>query len=341
MDKERYSVLRPLSVEEQELFAIEIINFFFPLNYFKNCEILGIKAEKQSTRPFTFFDFQSYLQKRHDINAFKYNNHLLRMIQRGIQSALLINAGYTLNGSPPLNHCYYSLIELTEIQRKNNFWLGKILGEEFLMEKYKSFIIRFEGEYESGEAGTGSGILINNNTILTCKHVLIDLTKYRCFLKDDELIIKEHKVHNTHDIGIVKLNNDIDLKQIPYFGNPYILDNILTMGYPPLRGMREAVLITQKGEINAISKDWQKCDCITISSTVRPGNSGGPVISSNGYIVGIVTQSANSTKSASTDKDTFQENHSIPFYNAIASTSIIKILTEIDESIPILYENYQ
>jgi S1-C subfamily serine protease len=113
------------------------------------------------------------------------------------------------------------------------------------------------------------------------------------------------------------------------------------MGYPPLRGMREAPLISQKGEINALSKDWGNCDCITISSTVRPGNSGGPVISHNGYIVGIVTQYANSADAVSADKDGFKDNHSIPFYNAIASTGIVQILSELDNSIPILFENYQ
>lgn len=113
------------------------------------------------------------------------------------------------------------------------------------------------------------------------------------------------------------------------------------MGYPPLRGMREAPLIAQKGEINAISKDWNNSDCITISSIVRPGNSGGPVISKRGYIVGIVTQSANAADELSADKEHIKENQSIPFYNAISSTSIVDIIRELDDTIPILFENYQ
>lgn len=240
-----------------------------------------------------------------------------------------------------MSHCYYTLFELTKIQQKNLFWLGSILGEEYLMGKYKPFIIRFEGEYKNGTSGTGSGILINKNTILTCKHNLTDLVNYNCFLEETQLEITEDKYHEKHDIGIVKLKNDLNIPNFPYFGQPYVLDNTLTMGYPPLRGMREAALISQKGEINATSKDWGNCDCITISSTVRPGNSGGPVISNKGYIVGIVTQYANSADSVSVDKEDFKDNHSIPFYNAIASTSIIKILSELDNSIPIIFEDYQ
>lgn len=61
----------------------------------------------------------------------------------------------------------------------------------------------------------------------------------------------------------------------------------------------------------------------------------------NGYIVGIVTQYANSTDTVSADKEGFRDNHSIPFYNAIASTGIIQILSELDNTIPIIFEDYQ
>ncbi len=339
--KDRYSILRPLTVEEQEFFAMQMLNFFFPLNYRRNCELIGIEPDKKVIRPLTFGDFMKYAKKVSDIDAHKYMYHLERMIQKFVNTALFVNAGNSQKGSPPFNHCYYAHFELTNMQKTNNFWLGKILGEEFLMEKYKPLIIRFEGSYKNGNSGTGSGIMINESTILTCKHNLTDLTEYNCYLGDTELKISEHKFHNIHDIGIVKLKEEIDIKQIPYFGTPYVLDNTLTMGYPPLRGMREAALISQKGEINAISKDWQNCESITISSTVRPGNSGGPVISGSGYIVGIVTQFANSASTVSADKEGFKDDHSIPFYNAISSTAIIEILKELDNSIPILYENYQ
>ncbi len=336
-----YSILRPLTIEEQEIFAIQMCNFFSPMNYRANCTLLGIKADGKTIRPFTFGDFLTYLKINKGINAYRYMRHLNVLIQKFINNGFFVRAGYSSQGSPPMNHCYYAQLELTKIQSTNLFWLGSILGEKYLMEKYKPFIIRFEGEYQNGNSGTGSGILINKNTILTCRHNLVDLVKYNCFLEGNELKKTEHKYHEKHDIGIVKLKDDINRPTFPYFGQPYVLDNTLTMGYPPFRGMREASLISQKGEINALSKDWGNCDCITISSIVRPGNSGGPVISHKGYIVGIVTQCTNSADSVSADKDGFEDNHSIPFYNAIASTGIIQILSELDKSFSIIFENYQ
>ena len=338
---DRYSILRPLTVVEQESLAVLMCTFFSPLNYWKNCELIGVEADKKVIRPLTFGDFMKYVNKVSGRDAYKYLYHLERMMQKFVNSALFVYAGNTHKGTPPMSQCYYAQFELTNMQKINHLWLGKVLGEEFIMEKYKSLIVRFEGVHRNGYSGTGSGILINESTILTCKHNLTDLTEYKCYIGDSEIKTAKHMFHDIHDIGIVKLEKETNLQIVPYFGPPYVLDNTLTMGYPPLRGMRDAALISQKGEINAISKDWQNCECITISSAVRPGNSGGPVISNSGYIVGIVTQYANSASTVSASKEDFKDHHSIPFYNAIASNEIVKILTQLDSSIPILYEDYQ
>lgn len=339
--EDRYSILRPLTTNEQQFFAIQLCNFFSPLNHTKNCKILELEPNEKSIKPFSFGDFLKYLKKEKNIDGHRYIRHLQIILNEFVKNALFEDAGNSNKGSATYNKCYYSMYELTNKQKTNLFWLGNVLGERFLMEKYKPFIVRFEGVYKNGVSGTGSGILINKNTVLTCRHNLIDLSEYNCYLENDILSISEHSFHHLHDIGIVKLKTEINMDYFPYFGVPYVLDETLTMGYPPLRGMREAALISQKGEINATSKDWQNCDCITISSTVRPGNSGGPVISKNGYLVGIVTQYANSASSVSVDKKEFKDDPSIPFYNAISSTSIIKILNELDSTIVIPFEDYQ
>lgn len=338
--KERYSILRPLTVHESELFAIQMCNFFSPMSYRKNCELLGITAETKSIKPFTFGNLLNYLKKVTQIDSYKYLHHLNVMIQKFTARGYFVHAGDSHQGSPPMNKCFYSQFELTELQKTNTFWLGSILGEEFLMEKLKPYIVRFEGEYSDGIAGTGSGILIDDSTVLTCRHNLTDLNSYRCFIGEYELPIDTHKYHDIHDIGIVKLKEKLSFGNYPYLGPHYVLDSTLTLGYPPLRGMREAPLISQKGEINARSKDWNNCECITISSTVRPGNSGGPVVSLSGYIVGIVTQFANSASSASSEKDGFKDDPSIPFYNAITSSAIYDLLPGLDNTLQIRFENY-
>ena len=74
------------------------------------------------------------------------------------------------------------------------------------------------------------------------------------------------------------------------FSGGQVLDTILTFGYPPISRIRETPLIVQKGEINAISTNYNGDKCLIYSSVVRPGNSGGPIFSDKGYFVGMVTE---------------------------------------------------
>ena len=340
---ERYSILRPLNSDELEKVAIAILNFFSPANYNENCSILKKVPDKNMIRPMSHGDLFHFLDERKilEFESFKYIYHVNSLIAKFVHKGILNFAGSKPEGSPPLNNCYYSNVELTELEAKSTLWLGKVLGETFLMSKLHDFIIRFEGHNSLRVSGTGSGVLIGPDVILTCKHNLTDLKKFECFLGEEKLEIESYNFHEKYDLGLVRLKTKISRHFFPHFGTPFQLDNVITMGYPPLRGMREAALITQKGEINALCTDWWGCECITISSAVRPGNSGGPVISLNGYIVGIVTQFANSASSASSDKNDFVDSSATPFYNAISSIGIMNNINAIDPSIDIKFENYQ
>lgn len=337
------TILRPLTTDELEEISMKLLLFFAPQNYSKNCEAIKRKPDKTKIKPFTYGDLFDYLEEHSSLgeDAINHIYHISTIIAKFVQMGILNHVGFNTKGSPPLNSEYYTHLKLTEAQTKNHLWLSKYLGESYLMNKLRDFIIRIEGVNSFGESGTGSGILINANTVLTCKHNLTDLNEFACYLGDEKIEILNYSVHYKHDIGIVKLSNVINRSFFPYFGPPFELDNVITMGYPPLRGMREAALITQKGEINALCTDWGGCDCITVSSTVRPGNSGGPVISKNGYIVGIVTQFANSASSASSDKNEFKDNNAVPFYNAISSFGIRNNIKEIDDSLHLTFENYK
>lgn len=339
--EERYSILRPLNEDELLIITLEAIDFFNPSNYKRNSELLGITPEEGGLRPSSLGQFFEYLHKVKSIDAYLSISNIQVLIHKLAEKDILTPMGHDLKGTSIWNQCYYSIHELTNAQKANLFWLGSVLGFSYLRTCYEPFIVRIEGEWTDGSSGTGSGVLINENTILTCGHNITDLQRITCCKGDLELKISKTNSHSKHDIGIIKLQENINLTTFPYLGPAYILDKTLTLGYPPVRGMREAPLVAQSGEINAISKDWNGCDCITISSITRPGNSGGPVISQHGYIVGIVTQQANSATCVSADKEIICEDKSIPFYNAIASNEIVRVAIEIDNTIALKYEDYQ
>lgn len=72
----RYSILRPLTIEEQEIFAIQMCYFFSPINYRENCTLLEIKADEKTIRPLTFGNFLNYLKIKTGIDSYKYMRHI-------------------------------------------------------------------------------------------------------------------------------------------------------------------------------------------------------------------------------------------------------------------------
>lgn len=341
-NKERYSVLKPLNIKERYELALELINFFNPINTCRYREKKHTKTEG-IIYPLSLFDFFEYMKEEKGIDAFKYTSSILKLIHKLEDEDMLNKMASNGKGAPQYSNTYYSFCELTKLQQKQPcFFLGKVLGMQFLRDVYLEYTVRIEGIYnDENKSATGSGILINNNTILTCAHNIKDIREPRCFLGANELKIIDTIYHEKHDIGIIKIEKIVDIINYPYFGEPRVLDKTLTLGYPPFRGMIEAALIAQSGEINAISLDWQKAENITISSITRPGNSGGPVISEEGYIVGIVVNASNEVNSISNEKDINECKNSIPFYNAISSNEIIKILKELDPEVKYEYEDYK
>lgn len=342
----RYSILRPLTEHEQQFFAFRMFSFFSPLNYRRICKEMSWEEDKRSIRPFSIGKFLTYLEKSVGFpEPHKYMHHIQLLARKLSEHGVLTPAGNDTS-APGINQCYYTMKELTNLEGGNGFWLGNILGERYLRKQLAPYIVRIEGDNSEGIPGTGSGVLIASNCILTCRHNIRDMEITSCWLGDQELKIAETLTHPKYDVGIIKIAPAVKQTVFPYLGPPYFLDKTLTLGYPPLRGMREPLLLAQSGEINAIGTEvFSGCECITISSITRPGNSGGPVFSLQGYIVGIVIEGAtsvSSTTSSDTGTDSkVQFKMESPFYLAISSNTLRTAITEIDPSILVEFENYK
>lgn len=299
-----------------------------------------------SIRPFSVGKFIAYLKKSVGCSdPYKYMHQIQLLAGRLGEYGVLTPAGNDAS-APGMNQCYYTMKELTNLEAGNVFWLGNVLGENYLRKQLEPYIVRIEGVNAEKGNGTGSGVLISSNCILTCRHNIQDMTITSCWLGEQGLDIADMLVHPKYDVGIIKITPMVNHTVFPYLGPPYILDKTLTLGYPPLRGMREPLLLAQSGEINAIGTEiFSACECITISSITRPGNSGGPVFSLRGYVVGIVVESAMSTTSTSLkdaeEKDKAQSMMESPFYLAISSNTLRTAITEIDPSISVRFEDYQ
>jgi hypothetical protein len=78
---------------------------------------------------------------------------------------------------------------------------------------------------------------------------------------------------------------------VPFQG--FLLDEVVTLGYPRVAVASEHRLLAHKGEVNGTIVDrYDKNEYQVISCAVAPGNSGGPVIDDSGRVVGVVCQSS-------------------------------------------------
>lgn len=157
----------------------------------------------------------------------------------------------------------------------------------------------------------GTAYYIGDNYFVTAAHCVKGLTHFNLLLPDNSpLVLKEvwyAKGENIDDYDLAVLHTDKVPNDIKSFelNDPNVLDDVLTMGYPPIPGLNP-VLISEKASVASYVKGRQKSstgqivaqtdsylsklDFFIISARVKGGNSGCPVISNDGYVVGTVFQ---------------------------------------------------
>ncbi len=182
---ERFADLSPITYAEYENIAQLALCFFSPLQnkQFRQIAESGNEDRIIPLNENNFFSFLCKIDKTYDKKLHKIKR-ILSLMER---AEILTFEG---NGnSALLGRHYYSLKELTNLQRRNSLWLGEAFGFPFLQEKLKANVIHITGITKQGDTGNGTGFLINRNTILTCKHVISDM------IPDDNLTILEKNIH--------------------------------------------------------------------------------------------------------------------------------------------------
>lgn len=341
---ERFMDLSRITFPEFETIANLAYQFFSPLNSKKYKEEHDLPTDGPVT-PLSGQQFYSFLQeldKQFDTKIYKIM-HILSMMER---AEILTNEGHA--GSVFLGNHYYTLKELSTCQRRNNLWLGEAFGLGYLQYKLESNVVHIVGENDEHRIGNGTGFLINNSTVLTCKHVVEEMTPSKTLSimgNDYEYSIRSHA---SKDIAVLILDGRVDgILSFPTFSSAEILDEVLIMGYPPIPCADDAYMLSQRGEINAVVGDYlNKTRNVVLSSVTRPGNSGGPVISKGGYLVGMVTQFTVSGKTISASEITNSETddgkvEQFPFYMAMNGKELFDGIKEIDANIEVFYEDYQ
>lgn len=164
-----------------------------------------------------------------------------------------------------------------------------------IVEKVSSNIVRIDVNI-NGEWGNGTGIVVDNmGTILTCDHVIHPNginAKEILVKKEGEMPIKAEIIKSNHhyDLATIKvdgLGRNEQFKTIDY-ENIRIGQDCFVLGYPI--GLPH--LTFAKSTISAKGKalvNYLQFETFQIDARVNLGNSGGPLFTNNGEVIGIIT----------------------------------------------------
>jgi serine protease Do len=241
--------------------------------------------------------------------ADKYHNALLRMFQKLVNEGLLTPSGNKKGfyqqfmgngfGHPQfINYGYYDFLIYGFPAIRENF-----------EEAVRPIIINQGVKDKDEKIGTGFVIAYKRNFyFVTARHCLPENAQ----LKITPLLPKQPQTpiavfapkDENIDLAVVEFTSDILLStKYFYLSTPNLLDPILTMGFPPIQGLTEAIQVSETSIISSSLKSsvgevtgegthyWGGLkEHFLISARVKGGCSGSPVINRYGLVVGVVIE---------------------------------------------------
>ena len=153
------------------------------------------------------------------------------------------------------------------------------------------------------ERGVGSGVVIvDNGTILTNLHVVLGAERVRVTFMDGlEADAKLVNVMPEHDLAVLrasKIPDDLFAATMRSTGDLGPGDRVMAVGFPFGIGpsASEGVVSGLKREFRSPEGERMLTNLIQFDAAANPGNSGGPLVTMEGEVVGIVTAILNPTK---------------------------------------------
>lgn len=153
------------------------------------------------------------------------------------------------------------------------------------------------------ERGVGTGVVIvDNGTILTNLHVVMGAERVRVTFMDGlEADAKLVNVMPEHDLAVLraqKIPDDLFAATMRSTGDLAPGDRVMAVGFPFGIGpsASEGIVSGLKREFRSPEGERVLTNLIQFDAAANPGNSGGPLVTMEGEVVGIVTAILNPTK---------------------------------------------
>jgi S1-C subfamily serine protease len=194
---------------------------------------------------------------------------------------------------------------------------------------YSPCLVSIESVGPDGNISIGTAFHIGDGYLVTARHVVqgrnitsinpaskyarIDLDTLEIMYPEDEAI----------DLAVIRSNFSLDyyMNKVNYWGNPNLLKvdhiqigghmddwindglvlfEVIVFGYPPIPTSSAAQLVAVRGEVNAIVYPYTGSPhpLFIVSPTPRGGFSGGPVLTKDGWLLGVMTSALVGNNSA-------------------------------------------
>lgn len=305
-----------------------------PANYAR----IGKKLPKGGNpEPLTVNDLLKYLDV---VGAFPKPPNALRVariVERMASNNLLLRIGHAGRSIGGLDDHFLYLPTLWDAQR-GLFRLVPVIGPEYLYQLCAPGLVHITGTNKAGDAVAGTGLVIHPSYVLTCRHVVSDMTvdKKQWFQGQEYAVNnKVMYVHSEVDVAAVRVQGaPLTPLNGALFKVPIVAQTVYTLGYPKLPGLRDAAVTMQQGAVTNESVTSLAGESLFLYSAIsRPGNSGGPVVSEDGYIVGLSIVDATA--------EYHQDKSFSPHYAGIPSQVVVSAVESLGLGIELPFEEYE
>jgi S1-C subfamily serine protease len=153
------------------------------------------------------------------------------------------------------------------------------------------------------ERGVGTGVvIIDNGTILTNLHVVNGAKRIRVsFMDGTESDAQLVSVQPENDLAVLRartIPDDLEAATMRSTGDLAPGDHVIAIGFPFGIGpsVSEGVVSGLKREFRSPEGQQTMSNLIQFDAAANPGNSGGPLVTMDGEVVGIVTAILNPSR---------------------------------------------
>ena len=334
--RERRARLERMDVQTEMIVAAMAASFFSPM-------AIGNRKRQEAEfkgdlTPAPSADFVDFLEAKGVLpSAQKYVYQIRDLLARMERDNILVSFP-SYSGNVMLPKSYYALREESVLRGQGLFWLAKTLGGRFVHAQVSPAVVHIVGEDDDGE---GSGIVFGPHHVLTCCHVVTDMkVAAEQTFQGGKVNIDEIVKHPDVDVAVIKTMEELLPAPGLAFLRPEVSQKVYRFGYsrvPCSIPVDSEGPTIETGEVTRESVIvFGGIELFLYSAVSRPGDSGGAIVSEEGYVVGMTTELSDARHEGRDGEDVFS-----PHYAGIPSHVIAGAVEELRVGAQIPYETFE